>query len=71
MATVTIIARFSSATTTMFVVMAYHAAVSIHLVASGSDTGVITGEIGFFQSYRIDRMRAMTGVALDHGVGHF
>ena len=54
----------------MFVVMTRLAAVSIYLVASSSNTGVVTGEVGLFQSHCFGRVCAVTGVALDHSVGH-
>ena len=71
MTTVTVITGFSSATATMFIVMTCLAAVSIYLVASGSNTGVVTGEIGLLQSHCFSRVRAVAGVALDHSMGHF
>ena len=69
MATVTVVTPSLTAAAVL-IVMACLAAVGIHHVTGDSNAGVITREIGFYLSHRVSRMGTMTGVALDHGVGH-
>lgn len=70
MATITVVTRFL-ATTRVFIVMAGFASIGIYLVTRGAYTRKVSRKIWFFQSHRGGGMRAMTGITLDHGMGHF
>ena len=70
MAAVAITVIFRASTAVLFI-MAGFATISVYLVASGTNAREITGQVRFFQAHGFSGVSTVTGITLDHGVGHF